>query len=199
MWCPSVATFLIDLPMLESKSDLFRPMSPGSGWSDRYNLDGLVSFCGPEKDLQRTYSQAFRDGAIEGVSCGYQHPGNAPNSLELYALPLELDVVNAIGLYFKALIAHGYNGPVSVMLTVLDVRGSRIKTGDGYHAAPWHENAAIDRDVLMLPDVFVEQIPADPRAFMRPVFDALWQSSGAYKRSLGYKDDGTWDEKKHRD
>lgn len=61
-----------------------------------------------------------------------------------------------------------------------------------YLTAPY----AIDRDVLHLPDAYVEQLPADPRSFLRPTFDALWQSSG-WDRSYGYTEAGEWDPKQH--
>jgi hypothetical protein len=187
---------VFDLHKIEGTPGMLRP--PGaSGYSDRFNLDGFVTYAGPSTGEQRCYCQAFRDGRIESVSTGFQYPGKEGGPRELYALALEADVVKSLDTYLKVLAAHGSEGPVSVMLSVLGVKGSRIKSGDdGWRAAPWEENVTIDRDILILPDVVVERLPADPRAFMRDVFHSLWQSSG-YKRSLGYSESGEWDPKKH--
>lgn len=115
---------------------------------------------------------------------------------QLFALPVESEVVRSLFDHLKLLTEQGFTGPVSVMLSVLGVNGSRIKTGNDWMLPPWEEGITIDRDNLILPDVVVEQLPADPRVFMRNVFHALWQSSG-YKHSLGYTDSGEWDAKKH--
>ena len=49
----------------------------------------------------------------------------------------------------------------------------------------------IDRDVLLLPEVIVEDFEADPREYMRPVFDAVWNAAG-WPRSMNYDEEGKW-------
>jgi hypothetical protein len=49
----------------------------------------------------------------------------------------------------------------------------------------------IDRDVLVLPDVMVEDFGGDPSQIMRPLFDMIWNASGL-ERSLNYDDEGNW-------
>lgn len=187
----------LDLHKLDGDPNLFRPPSRSGGWNGRFNLDGVVCYAGGE-GAQRTYAQAFRDGSFEGVTCGYQYPGKAAGSVELFGLPLETEVVQAVEVFFKALLAHNFGGPVCVMVAVLGVRGARIQVGEGWMLPPWERDITIDRDVLVLPEVVAEHLPADPRRLLRPTFDALWQSSG-YKRSHGYSENGDWDEKRHRE
>jgi hypothetical protein len=181
----------IDFPMLSDRPDLFRAPG-GASNNERYNLDGLVSYAS-----QTAYTQAFRDGSFEGVTTGFCYPGPPGEPPQLFALPLETAAVKAVNSYLEALKAHGFEGPVSVMLAVIGAKGSRIALEThGFRPPPWEREHTIDRDVLVLPDVVVEQTPADPRVFMRPTFDALWQSSG-FKRSRGYTEAGDWDASKH--
>lgn len=180
----------IDLVQLETGTTL-RPPSHGNAWSNRFNLDGFVVFCGPEKGGQRSYAQVFRDGAIEGVALGYRHTAK-DGPPQLSAIAIETTVVESVESFFKVLRANHFEGPVSVLLTVLGVRGTRIFTG----GHDWGPPDTIDRDTLVLPDVVVERLDADPRAFLRATFDALWQSSGL-AQSRGYDPEGNWSDKAH--
>ena len=53
---------------------------------------------------------------------------------------------------------------------------------------PSHE---IDRDILAIPDVLIEDYGADLAQTLRSVFDTLWQSAGM-ERSLSYDEQGNW-------
>lgn len=190
----SVEPLALDLHRLEESPGLL-PAFGGSGGWHRFNLDGFVRHAGPNDGPQQGYTQAFRDGAVEGVCCTYKFKGQMGGPMQISGPGIEGEVVKALDVYLGTLAKHGFGGPVSVMLTVLGARGCRLYSGNEY-VNMLEAAITIDRDVLILPDLVVEQIPADARAFMRPTFDALWQSSG-YKRSFGYKEDGSWDAKRH--
>ena len=49
----------------------------------------------------------------------------------------------------------------------------------------------IDRDVLFLPDVLIEEPPSDLPRTLRPIFDAVWNACG-FVQSLNYDADGNW-------
>src|SRR5450631_680406 len=44
------------------------PVAYGASYSSRFNLDGFVTYAGPDRGAQRSYSQAFRDGSFEAVN-----------------------------------------------------------------------------------------------------------------------------------
>jgi hypothetical protein len=184
----------LDLNALK-QGTTFRPPS-STGWNHRFNLDGFVAHSGPNGGPQHAYSQAFRDGALEGVSAGYLHGKASGGSLQLSGTAIETTVVQAIETFFKVLRENGFDGPVSVMVTLLGVKGSRMFVG-AEEWVPLDEQVTIDRDILILPDVFVERMDADPRVFMRATFDALWQASG-FAASRGYDREGNWRPDQHR-
>jgi hypothetical protein len=66
-------------------------------------------------------------------------------------------------------------------------------TGWGARAAE-----AIDRDVVLLPEVLLQEQGPPARVAFKAAFDALWQAAGE-KRSTGYDDAGEWREDVHRE
>jgi len=49
----------------------------------------------------------------------------------------------------------------------------------------------IDRDILLLPEVLVDEFSAETPQVLRPAFDALWQACG-FERSQNYDASGNW-------
>ena len=49
----------------------------------------------------------------------------------------------------------------------------------------------IDRDVLILPDILVDDYNTPIPSVLRPAFDALWQAAG-FARSMNYDQQGQW-------
>ena len=187
----------IDLAAVENDPASLRP--PGvMSCNSRYNLDGIVGY--PSGDgLQSCYLQVFRDGAAEAVQVGYLHPrGNRGDSTgkELWLLPIENVTVALFEQFQRILGRAGYDGPAAAMLTIVGTRGARIGMLD-LHRPPWEEKVTFDRDTLALPDVLVERMDADPRAYLRPTFDAMWQAGGM-ARSAGYDAGGAWRVDRHR-
>jgi hypothetical protein len=49
----------------------------------------------------------------------------------------------------------------------------------------------IDRDVLQLPDVLIEDENLAAGKIMRPIFDAIWNAAG-WEKCFNYDEDGRW-------
>src|SRR5581483_2298780 len=159
----------IDLLALRNNINLLRP--PGwkysNGWSNRPNFDGFLRWI-----EQNSYVQLFRSGAIEAVEAylinwqGGCIPWPA----------LEKQIVGVLRDYLNTLPQLRIEPPMVCALSFLRVKDFRIvrerETG-------FPIGRGIDRDELLLPEVFIEDLPADVPVSLRPVFDTLWQSAGS--------------------
>jgi hypothetical protein len=162
------------------------PVGGDVGWSFRLNLDGLVNFSGGQLDEKKLgYVQLFRSGAIEAAeSIAYRIDGQPAEYIDPQ---YEVEIVDRLPKYLQVLQGLGIAPPVWIGLSMTGVKGLRMyPRSGGLSYTP-----GIDRDLLVLPDVLVEDLSADPQDFMKPTFDAAWQAAGHY-RSYNYNDQGQW-------
>jgi hypothetical protein len=82
--------------------------------------------------------------------------------------------------------------PIYLILSFVGVKG--LKMGTDQRAMAAYNNKGIDRDVLLIPEVYCESYPSiheDAASLLRPAFDTVWNSAG-WPRSINYAEDGTW-------
>jgi hypothetical protein len=89
----------------------------------------------------------------------------------------------------NALRDWGITPPYFVMASLVGIKRYII----GVEGASWLDGLhPIDRDVLLLPDIIIEdESDTNVHSILRPAFDALWQSSGL-SGSMNYDNEGNW-------
>jgi len=174
----------IDLSAVVNEPTVLRPSSAwGFDW--RHNLDGFATYSRISgSDEVVAYSQVFRDGSCECVDA---YVLTALGDKKRVAARDVEDVLietatGAVALQEKLGVAP----PVVVMVTLTGVRGFTLATGTASWGFTGH---AIDRDVVMLPDIILEEFAGDMAAALRPAFDALW-NAGGWPRSNNYSETG---------
>jgi hypothetical protein len=171
--------FAIDLQKLKIQNP--GPVYFLESYSPGFNVDGLFVVGDPGDKGAHTYSQFFRDGALEAVLT------TIANEKTVFPALIEAKVINATQLYIPLLIQAGCEYPFTVSATLLGMKGLSAPPNE------WREllGRTIPRDVVFLPDVVLDGEEVDLPAAFRPMFDALWQSLG-HERSQSYGTDGTW-------
>src|SRR5262249_44341307 len=150
-------------------------------WAARFNADGVLL----TNPGGITYTQFFRNGAVETVA----FEGTSTGAKIITPSDIEDEVLRGATAYRRILADAGVTFPLAIMLTLVGVEGREVRTNasrvlvDGY--------LKIDRDVIFLPDVLVEDALSDLQQALRPLFDSLWQSCG-HERSPSYAPDGKW-------
>lgn len=182
----------IDVVAVGKDAGRLQPPS-GGGWNSRFNLDGVVTFSGPNNGPQDSYLQVFRNGSFEAAS-SVRTFGNGSRK-EFSALPIETVVVRVTTQALSLLRDAGVDGPKSVLVAVLGAKGARLWVSESQRL--FDRGGPIDRSPLVLPDVLIDAENPDVPALLKPIFDALWQSSG-WEGSLGYDAAGQWRHGAHR-
>jgi len=162
---------------------LFPPLGTG-GWNHRINLDGLVTYDRVNEE-SRTYAQVFRSGAVEAVAVLKEIEGRKLLPCEWY----EKEVVKTARRYLASLKIFGINGPIYLFVSLIDMRGFRLGVDSFFD-----QGEALDRALVLIPEVTVEVQSEDLPTLLRPVFDTVWNAFG-YERSFNYDEAGNW---KHR-
>lgn len=178
----------LDMTKLREKQIHLTPIGT-TGYNQRYNIDGYLAY-----DEQKTvessetfsYIQLFRNGIIESV-CVDRNPVDASRKdiPITYYEQLLLDFLSASLQSLKKLEVEL---PYSLMVTMVGVKHCYLHIKNAFYI---QQNRFIDRDVLQLPDVLIQDDDQDVGKIMRPIFDAMWNAAG-WERCMSYNSEGKW-------
>lgn len=164
------------------------PIYPSTGWTHRYNLDGLLTFePAGDRSTAYTYVQVFRAGIIEALDTSIIQASGETKAL---SRGYELELLKSLEIYLKVMNRVGVTTPIFIMLSLLDVRGYRIGGVNNFSFGRRGQDP-IDRDALIIPEVLLETFEQDLAEVMRGAFDVVWNAAG-WPRSMNYDKDGKW-------
>lgn len=154
----------------------------------RYNLDGFVEYDPADDYDPGQYVQFFRDGCLETVMAGYGRDTQVGPKM-ISGSGVEEAVIRVVVSFLEFHRRISTDPPFSILLSLFGVSGYCIaRSGHkGFHDVA----RRIDRDLLQLPDVLIEDFETPVPGALKPAFDALWQSSGS-PWSWSYDDEGNW-------
>lgn len=163
------------------------------GTRSRFTLDGLL--CGysfpEEMDNRGDYALIFRNGIIEAVDtkrvAGNDQGGS---TIDFDWIGYDHSLVRDLGQLLSVQKLLGITPPVFIMLTFVGVKGSKIKPYPGRYAA-LHPPLPIDRDIVPLTPVMIEDLDASPQVILKDALDEFWQAAG-WPRSRSYDEQGKW-------
>lgn len=177
----------IDLAKAQAAQQLVSPMG-GLGFSPRINFDGFTNFRTGSDGMCVSYTHVFRNGAIEAVKVRVVSDLDPPN-LWIPTLDFDTWIFERLPSYLSALQRLDVPPPIILMITLQGVRRARL----GVSPRPLEDLPVLDRDVLELPEVVMEQYgtETDYQRAARPAFDALW-NAGGFVRSRHFDAGGRW-------
>lgn len=168
---------------IASHHDKLTPMACGS-WNYRHNLEGFLTYSAGRSGKTHSYVQIFRNGIIEAVEGLLLGPRANP---VIPSVAYEQELIKALPDYLSVLKALNVGLPVFVFLTLVEVKGYSMATD-----STWHRDVhTIDREVLFLPEVVMDNYEDKSEDILKPIFDSVWNACG-FPRSLNYDEEGKW-------
>jgi hypothetical protein len=148
-------------------------------WRMETNLEGNSCF-----DLQGelpslAYTQIFRTGAIEAVRAGILSGLVFPKIIP--SLSYERAVVTYVPHCFELMRRLGCEAPILLGISLVGVKG--LKLADS--------RKEIEQDVLMLPEIMVEDLSIRPSSLLKPALDRVWNACGV-SGSPYFDNAGNW-------
>jgi hypothetical protein len=179
----------IDLEQAHAAEDLLRPLA-SMGRTPRINFDGFANLHYGGDGRCWSYTQLFRNGAIEAVKVRVAM--RRDRVLLIPTLDFDTHIFEVLPGYLGALQRLDVPPPVVLMITLQGIRGVRLGVDSMQYLD--HDASAIDRAVLELPEIMIERYGTDEeyQRAARPAFDALW-NTGGFPRSQHYDETGRWD------
>jgi hypothetical protein len=169
------------------KLTVLRPMYC-EGWNDRYNLDGFVAFSGKEGEPSHSYVQIYRNGIIEAVE-GLMLKPTSSGKLFIPGNAFEGQIIKSFIDYISVFQILNVELPILVFLTLIGVKGYSM----GFKRLYFLDDRipVIDREILLFPEILIENYDIDGANILKPSFDAVWNACG-HPGSLSYDKDGNW-------
>lgn len=156
-----------------------------SSWDHRYNLDGFLTYSAGREGKSHSYVQLFRNGIIEAVEALLLEPLN--DNLVIPSIAYERELMESLSEYLSILRKLGVELPILIFLTLVGVKGYKM----AYQRFFRRETYPIDRDILFVPEVVIENYDVLAKDVLRPCFDSIWNACG-FPRSLNYDETGNW-------
>lgn len=182
----------LDLYLIANDPARIPPMQT-MGWNHRYNFDGFLTYSGNGKDgISDCYTQVFRSGIIEAVTenlLGQDRDGRK----YIASVAYEQTLIEAVATYLPIQRDLGAQTPIIASLALVGASGYVMSTN-------WEvlgRGHAIDRDVLVTPEVLIDDFSVDVARALKPAFDAIWNAAG-YPGSRNYDQNGNWTERVRR-
>lgn len=153
----------------------------------RPNLEGFLTWNCNADNTWCSYAQIFREGTIESANQLLLAGGG------ILGIAFEQLILKSAIKYLELQRALGVNPPVFIALSLLNVRGLGMLTGQ---REPMTGNN-IDRDNCLLGTIMIESYD-DVKSYdalgrtIRPIFDTLWQACGWECGSWNYDQNGNW-------
>jgi hypothetical protein len=167
--------------------DDFQPMYARrlTGWGLRINFEGRISI----GHGQSAYTQVFRNGVIEAVRVGVLN-GRQDDPGLIPSLAYEEALVGYLPQCFEILHRLGCQPPVLVGISLIGVRGFRLAV-DVMTELAIGRSRPIDRDLLMLPGILVDDLATPVAPLLKPTLDMVWNACG-YAASPHFDEAGNW-------
>lgn len=150
------------------------------------NLDGLLNYTDHVTRIRHGYAQFFRSGAIEGV--GELNRRDDDGFPYFVAAEFTNKIVFAVRQYLDVLKSYDAGLPVYVFLSLCNV------TQCFYRHSPegfWVDNGPLGRELVSLPEIYIDSFEADVPAALFPAFNMLWNAFGFLQCDM-YDAEGRW-------
>ncbi|MEF0944307.1 AlbA family DNA-binding domain-containing protein [Rhizobium sp. BR 362] len=153
------------------------PNELGMPTSQAVNLDGYLNYLsGGSHDVgHKAYAQFFRNGIIEGAADLRTDNGL---SSRFVGAPFVQLVVSTVQQYLATIDHYDMGLPAYVFLSLCNASNSVYRyepPGGGFQ-----ETEPSGRDIIALPEIYIDSVDVDVAKAMRPAFNVLWNAFGRY-------------------
>ncbi|MDB6095536.1 MAG: putative transcriptional regulator [Verrucomicrobia bacterium] len=173
--------------LLRLGAETFPPMGELHSVGPQINFESCMFKSTSNTGESYTYSQVFRNGAVEAVRMG----GRSDETQMIYPR-YEHDVRPALHRYATGLSLIGVLAPWLLALSHVNVRGFQMWEAQSVDA--FRRSVPIAREHLLVPEVLIEQTDLGSLdQALKQVFDPVWNACGRLG-SPHFAADGSWKE-----
>jgi len=145
----------------------------GESWGLSYDFEGLLVWESSDAEETTSYVQLFRAGTVEIADTALLASGDSGEKPDIHDFEKAVDA--AARQWISILKDVGAAGSLAAALTISGVRNWSLQSdAPDARLTP----RPIDRDDLVIPEAFLEDLAADPGPMMKALFDPIWNAAG---------------------
>ena len=156
--------------------------------SRKINIDGLLTYSLVNDAVCCSYVQLYRTGAIEAAAIV---PEMALRNKTLHNIWFEKEIVESVSAYLIVLEEMKIRPPITVGISLIGFKGFSLGLSDQQKLSNFEEEEVLDRDLLMVPEILLNEYVENVPAVLKPVFDMFWNAFG-YSKSLNFDSENKW-------
>ncbi len=196
---PKILLHLVPLISFSSNAnyDISKATSPpflqpiyGASSNRRYNLDGILAYLREGEEKANSYVQLFRNGIIESLDAWMLRSRSDKRLIP--SLTFEEKIIESVNNYISLYKSLEVDFPIYLFLTLIGAKGYLMGVDPARFL--FSETYPIDRDILQIPEIIIENYNEKPEKLLKPCFDAVWNAAG-FARSFNYDDHGNWSQR----
>lgn len=197
---PKIVLHIIPLQSIEngnsvvSNQDLMKdtlyPLGSG-GYNNRYNMEGILNFSSyPGSKECQSYVQLYRNGLIETVNADLLRTFNEKKLIYVNAdESVEERIIRFTTDALKLLQKLEIQTPIYLFLHLVDVKGYNIGSR---RLRPFAlEDRGIDKDILQLPEIVIQNYPDNVGFILKEWFETIWNACG-FEKCYSFDENGNF-------
>jgi hypothetical protein len=178
---------IYDLKKILSCKNQLEPPIKYFGYHNKFNVDGLLFYTRGEEGKSYSYAQFYRNGIIEALEGRSLDPRLNNGEKAIHATAYENAIIETLTKYFHTLQEMNIELPIIIFISFVGVKNYKIITGEGIFRETREDS--IDREILFLPEVIIENYDVMLSEILKPSFDVLWNAFD-FPGSPNYNEDG---------
>lgn len=166
------------------------PLGAG-GYNYRFNLEGVLNFSSyPGSKSNQAYVQLYRNGIIESVNGDLIKEYDGKKLIYVGRdFSVEEKIIGFVTEALKILNKIDVQPPIYLFLHLCGVKGYGI--GSSRLRQSVFGDRGIDRDILQLPEVVIQNYPDNVAFYLKEWFETIWNACG-YEKCYSYDDNGNF-------
>jgi len=153
------------------------PIKPiGTGSIDwQINIDGVLHFAANHKEILSNYVQLYRNGSME-IADEFAFTADKSGNILAPLKGIEARIDSHLPLYLECMKQIEVSPPIYFFLSIIGGRGCRAYTDSLLSDVMSYPR--LKRDPLMLSEIVIDDVTADFKTAIKPLYNRLWNAFG---------------------
>lgn len=197
---PKIVLHIIPLQSIEEgnnlvsnqdlKKDMLFPIGSG-GYDFRFNMEGVLNFCkSPGSKDHQAYVQLYRTGIVESVNADLLREYDGKKLIYVSRdFSVEEKIITFVANALKSLEKLEIQTPLYLFLHLVNVKGYGI--GSQRLRQPLYGERGIDRDILQLQEIVIQNYPTNIPVILKDWFETIWNACG-FEKCYSFDNNGNF-------